>query len=103
MRDDARGACRASAPRDAITEYEKVYPFGWLGLLSDTPPVSEELIYINSPRGFSLCSQRSLERSRYYLQCTLAERVEEWPDERFWAELARRLDPRAATAAPRPG
>jgi p-hydroxybenzoate 3-monooxygenase len=90
--DGFHGVCRATAPRDAITEYEKVYPFGWLGLLSDTPPVSDELIYINSPRGFSLCSQRSLTRSRYYLQVPLTDKIEEWSDDAFWQELRLRLD-----------
>jgi p-hydroxybenzoate 3-monooxygenase len=90
--DGFHGVCRASVPRSAITEYEKVYPFGWLGLLSDTPPVSHELIYINSPRGFSLCSMRSPTRSRYYLQVPLTEKVEDWSDEAFWQELRRRLD-----------
>ncbi|HEX8013326.1 MAG TPA: 4-hydroxybenzoate 3-monooxygenase [Casimicrobiaceae bacterium] len=90
--DGFHGVCRASAPRSAITEYEKVYPFGWLGLLSDTPPVSEELIYINTPRGFALCSQRSRTRSRYYLQVPLTDKVEEWTDDAFWQELRLRLD-----------
>ena len=90
--DGFHGVCRASAPRGAITEYEKIYPFGWLGLLSDTPPVSHELIYVNSPRGFSLCSMRSPTRSRYYLQVPLTERVESWSDEAFWQELRLRLD-----------
>jgi p-hydroxybenzoate 3-monooxygenase len=90
--DGFHGVCRASVPRSAITEYEKVYPFGWLGLLSDTPPVSDELIYINSPRGFSLCSQRSKTRSRYYLQVPLTDKVEEWTDDAFWQELRLRLD-----------
>jgi p-hydroxybenzoate 3-monooxygenase len=90
--DGFHGVCRASAPRSAITEYEKVYPFGWLGVLSDTPPVSDELIYINSPRGFSLCSQRSKTRSRYYLQVPLTDKVEEWTDDAFWQELKMRLD-----------
>jgi p-hydroxybenzoate 3-monooxygenase len=90
--DGFHGVCRASAPRSAITEYEKVYPFGWLGLLSDTPPVSEELIYINSPRGFALCSQRSRTRSRYYLQVPLTDNVDEWSDDAFWRELRFRLD-----------
>jgi len=90
--DGFHGVCRASVPRGAITEYEKVYPFGWLGLLSDTPPVSDELIYINSPRGFSLCSQRSKTRSRYYLQVPLTDKVEEWTDDAFWQELRLRLD-----------
>ena len=90
--DGFHGICRASAPRKAITEYEKVYPFGWLGLLSDTPPVSEELIYVNSPRGFALCSQRSHTRSRYYLQVPITDNVHEWTDEAFWQELRFRLD-----------
>jgi p-hydroxybenzoate 3-monooxygenase len=90
--DGFHGVCRASAPRSAITEYEKVYPFGWLGLLSDTPPVSDELVYVNNPRGFSLCSQRSRTRSRYYLQVPLTDRVEEWTDDAFWQELRLRLD-----------
>jgi p-hydroxybenzoate 3-monooxygenase len=90
--DGFHGVCRASAPRNAISEYEKVYPFGWLGLLSDTPPVSDELIYINSPRGFGLCSQRSRTRSRYYLQVPLTDTVEEWTDDAFWQELRLRLD-----------
>ncbi len=90
--DGFHGVCRASVPRSAITEFEKVYPFGWLGLLSDTPPVSDELIYISTPRGFSLCSQRSATRSRYYLQVPLTDKIEEWTDEAFWQELRLRLD-----------
>ena len=90
--DGFHGVCRASAPRNAIKEYEKVYPFGWLGMLSDTPPVHDELIYVNSPRGFALCSQRSLTRSRYYLQVPLTDKVEEWTDDAFWQELRLRLD-----------
>jgi p-hydroxybenzoate 3-monooxygenase len=96
--DGYHGVCRASVPRNAITEYEKVYPFGWLGLLSDTPPVSHELIYVNSPRGFALCSMRSHTRSRYYLQVPLTERVEDWSDDAFWQELRRRLDQKANDA-----
>jgi p-hydroxybenzoate 3-monooxygenase len=95
--DGFRGVCRPSVPASAQTTYEREYPFGWLGLLSDTPPVSDELIYVSHERGFALCSMRSHVRSRYYLQCSLAERVEEWPDERFWGELRRRLDVRAAS------
>ncbi len=91
--DGFHGVCRASVPRGAIQEFEKVYPFGWLGLLSDTPPVHEELIYANSSRGFSLCSMRSATRSRYYLQVPLSDRVEDWSDEAFWQELRLRLDP----------
>lgn len=94
--DGFHGVCRASVPRSAITEHEKVYPFGWLGLLSDTPPVSEELIYANTPRGFALCSQRSLTRSRYYLQVPLTDKVEDWSDEAFWQELRLRLDAEAS-------
>lgn len=93
--DGFHGVCRASAPRSAIKEYEKVYPFGWLGLLSDTPPVHHELIYVNSPRGFALCSQRSHTRSRYYLQVPLTDKIEEWTDDAFWQELRLRLDPEA--------
>ena len=94
--DGFHGVCRASAPRSAIREYEKVYPFGWLGLLSDTPPVHEELIYVSTPRGFALCSQRSTTRSRYYLQVPLTDKVEEWTDDAFWQEMRLRLDPEAA-------
>jgi p-hydroxybenzoate 3-monooxygenase len=90
--DGFHGVCRASVPRAALTEYEKVYPFGWLGLLSDTPPVHPELIYINHPRGFALCSQRSATRSRYYLQVPLTDKIEAWTDDAFWHELRLRLD-----------
>ncbi|RYF09006.1 MAG: 4-hydroxybenzoate 3-monooxygenase [Comamonadaceae bacterium] len=93
--DGFHGVCRASIPPQAIRTYEKVYPFGWLGLLSDTPPVDPELIYVRSPSGFALCSQRSPSRSRYYLQVPLTESVEQWSDDRFWRELRRRLDPLA--------
>jgi p-hydroxybenzoate 3-monooxygenase len=90
--DGFHGVCRASVPRGAIREYEKIYPFGWLGLLADTPPVSEELIYVNSERGFALCSMRSRTRSRYYLQVPLTDQVADWSDEAFWRELRHRLD-----------
>jgi p-hydroxybenzoate 3-monooxygenase len=93
--DGFHGVCRASAPQDKIREYEKAYPFGWLGVLSDTPPVHHELIYANSTRGFALCSQRSKTRSRYYLQVPLTDKVEQWSDDAFWAELRNRLDPEA--------
>jgi p-hydroxybenzoate 3-monooxygenase len=89
--DGFHGVCRASVPAGAITLHEKVYPFGWLGLLSDTPPVHEELIYVHHERGFALCSQRSRTRSRYYLQCSLDDKAENWPDDAFWDELRRRL------------
>jgi p-hydroxybenzoate 3-monooxygenase len=94
--DGFHGVSRESLGADAVQLYEKVYPFGWLGVLADTPPVSEELIYVRHERGFALCSQRSRTRSRYYLQVPLSEQVDEWPDERFWDELRRRLDPQAA-------
>jgi p-hydroxybenzoate 3-monooxygenase len=94
--DGFHGVCRASVPTGAIRTFERVYPFGWLGVLSDTPPVSDELIYARHARGFALCSMRSRTRSRYYVQVPLDERVEAWPDDRFWGELRARLDPRAA-------
>ena len=93
--DGFHGVSRRTVPPGAIKTFERVYPFGWLGLLSDTPPVSDELIYIRHELGFALCSMRSPTRSRYYLQCSLAEDVDAWPDERFWEELRRRLDDEA--------
>jgi p-hydroxybenzoate 3-monooxygenase len=93
--DGFHGVSRASVPSAAIKTYERVYPFGWLGVLADVRPVSDELIYANHERGFALCSMRSPTRSRYYVQCSLEDRVEEWSDERFWAELKARLDPAA--------
>jgi p-hydroxybenzoate 3-monooxygenase len=90
--DGFHGVSRKSVPPGAIRTYERVYPFGWLGLLSDTPPVSEELIYVRHQLGFALCSMRTPTRSRYYLQCSLAEDIDAWPDERFWDELRLRLD-----------
>ena len=80
----------------AIQTFERVYPFGWLGILSETPPVSHELIYTNHERGFALCTMRSTHRSRYYVQCPLDDHVDQWSDERFWDELKRRLDQKAA-------
>jgi p-hydroxybenzoate 3-monooxygenase len=95
--DGFHGVSRASV-KDKVTEYEKVYPFGWLGVLADTPPVSPHaIVYGNSERGFSLCSMRSLTRSRYYVQCPLDDKVEVWSDQRFWDELRRRLDPDLAS------
>ena len=94
--DGYHGASRASVPSAALSVYEKVYPFGWLGVLSATPPVSHELIYSNHERGFALCSMRSMTRSRYYIQCSLQDKVEDWSDDAFWDELRRRLDPLAA-------
>jgi p-hydroxybenzoate 3-monooxygenase len=93
--DGFHGICRASVPEGAVTNYEKVYPFGWLGVLADVPPVSHELIYANTERGFALCSMRSETRSRYYVQCPLSDKVEQWSDEAFWDELRLRLDPQA--------
>ncbi|WP_299233317.1 4-hydroxybenzoate 3-monooxygenase [uncultured Halomonas sp.] len=89
--DGFHGISRKSIPEGRIKEFEKVYPFGWLGLLSDTPPVAEELIYARHERGFALCSMRSSTRSRYYIQVGLDEKVEDWSDERFWEELKRRI------------
>ena len=89
--DGYHGVCRAAIPKESIEEFERVYPFGWLGILSDTPPVQEELLYGNHPNGFYLCSMRSHTRSRYYLQCSLDEGIANWPDERFWDQLQSRL------------
>jgi p-hydroxybenzoate 3-monooxygenase len=96
--DGFHGVSRASIPASVLRSFERVYPFGWLGVLCDTPPVSHELIYANHPRGFALCSMRSVTRSRYYVQCDLDEKLEDWPDERFFDELRSRLDPQAAAS-----
>jgi p-hydroxybenzoate 3-monooxygenase len=96
--DGYHGVSRKSVPPGAIQTFERVYPFGWLGILSDTPPVSHELIYSNHERGFALCSMRSATRSRYYVQCSLDDKVEQWSDTAFWDELRLRLDPAAAEA-----
>ena len=90
--DGFHGVCRASLPAGSRREYEKVYPFGWLGMLTDTPPLHEELLYVNSPRGFALCSMRSRTRSRYYLQVPLGAEAAAWSDNAFWDELRQRLD-----------
>ena len=89
--DGFHGVSRKSIPADVLKEYEKVYPFGWLGVLSRTKPVSPELIYAKHERGFALCSLRSQVLSRYYIQVPLTDKVEDWSDEAFWAELKRRL------------
>jgi p-hydroxybenzoate 3-monooxygenase len=89
--DGFHGVSRKSIPSGIVTEYERVYPFGWLGLLTDTPPVNEEIVYSRSARGFALCSMRSQTRSRNYVQVPLTERVEDWSDHRFWNELGQRL------------
>jgi len=94
--DGFHGICRQSVPQNALQVFERVYPFGWLGVLSETPPVSPELIYSNHARGFALCSMRSTTRSRYYVQCPLDDKVEAWSDAMFWDELRRRLDRAAA-------
>ena len=96
--DGFHGASRKAVPASAIRTFEKVYPFGWLGILADVAPVSHELIYANHPRGFALCSMRSESRSRYYIQCPLDEKIEDWSDERFWDELRRRLPAHHAEA-----
>ncbi|MBO6783755.1 MAG: 4-hydroxybenzoate 3-monooxygenase, partial [Alphaproteobacteria bacterium] len=90
------GVGRKTMPSDILKTYERVYPFGWLGVLSETRPVDEELIYANHERGFALCSQRSMSLSRYYVQCPVDEDLEEWPDDRFWDELKARLPDDAA-------
>ena len=89
--DGFHGVSRKSIPRDVLKEYEKVYPFGWLGVLSRTKPVSPELIYAKHERGFALCSLRSQVLSRYYIQVPLSDTVEDWSDDKFWEELKRRL------------
>ena len=89
--DGYHGVSRRSVPETAITTFERQYPFGWLGVLAEVPPADRELVYANHINGFALCSMRSTHRSRYYIQCPLDDRVEEWSDQRFWDELRRRL------------
>jgi p-hydroxybenzoate 3-monooxygenase len=89
--DGFHGVSRKTIPDDVRTDYEKVYPFGWLGILSETPPVHEELIYATSDRGFALCSMRNENLSRYYIQCDMTDSVDDWSDDAFWAELKRRI------------
>lgn len=89
--DGFHGVSRKTIPDTVRKEYEKVYPFGWLGMLSDTPPISDELVYGISEKGFFLCSMRSMSRSRYYVDVSLEEKVEDWSDDRFWDELSHRL------------
>ena len=96
--DGFHGVSRQTIPETALRTFERVYPFGWLGILSNTPPVSPELIYVSHERGFALCSMRSRTRSRLYVQCRLDDTIEDWPDERFWNELKLRLDRDAAAA-----
>lgn len=89
--DGFHGVSRQTIPLDVRREYEKVYPFGWLGILSETPPVNHELIYATSERGFALCSMRNENLSRYYIQCSLSDSPDDWTDEAFWSELKRRI------------
>ena len=94
--DGFHGVSRPSLPASNLRIYEQGYPFGWLGILADVPPCSEELIYASHPRGFALASMRSRTRSRYYIQCGRDEKLEDWPDDRLWDELKRRLGPEVA-------
>jgi len=96
--DGYHGVCRRSIPTEAMQSFERIYPFGWLGILADVPPPAHELIYSNHERGFALCSMRSVHRSRYYVQCGLDEKLEAWPDVRIWDELRRRLPASVADA-----
>jgi p-hydroxybenzoate 3-monooxygenase len=96
--DGYHGICRQSVPGAAMRTFERIYPFGWLGILAEVPPAAHELIYSNHERGFALCSMRSLARSRYYIQCPLDDKLDAWPDSRFWDELRLRL-PAAVAAA----
>lgn len=99
--DGYHGVSRASIPDNVLKTFERVYPFGWLGVLADVPPCDHELIYSNHERGFALASMRSPTRSRYYIQCGLEERIEDWSDERFWDELCLRLGPEAGARVTR--
>ncbi|MCX7645283.1 MAG: 4-hydroxybenzoate 3-monooxygenase [Rhodobacteraceae bacterium] len=94
--DGFHGVSRASVPKAALRRFERVYPFAWLGVLSRTPPVSEELIYANHPRGFALCSMRNDTLSRYYIQVPADDPIGKWTDAAFWDELRRRLPQEAA-------
>ncbi len=96
--DGSHGVSHASLPAAALSLHERHYPFGWLGVMADVAPVSDELVYASHERGFALCSMRSAHRSRYYLQCPLGTEIADWPDARFWDELRQRLDPQTAAA-----
>ncbi len=96
--DGFHGVSRKSVPEGAIHNYERVYPFGWLGIIAEVAPVSHELVYANHHRGFALCSMRSHTRSRYYVQCSLDDKVEDWSDARFWDEIRARLPAETAEA-----
>ena len=95
--DGFHGVSRGCIPADILTVFERTYPFGWLGVLAEVPPCNHELVYANHERGFALASMRSPTRSRYYLQCSLQDRVEDWSDERFWDEFALRIGDRFAS------
>ncbi len=94
--DGFHGISRQTIPQPERREFERVYPFGWLGILADVPPVADELIYANGERGFALCSMRSATRSRYYIQCSMDEKLGDWPDDRIWDELALRIGSKTA-------
>lgn len=96
--DGFHGVSRKTIPDTVRRDFEKVYPFGWLGILSETPPVHHELIYASSERGFALCSMRNAHLSRYYVQCDLSDKVEAWSDQAFWDELRRRIPAETAEA-----
>lgn len=96
--DGSHGVSRAAIPKSVLKTFERIYPFGWLGILADVPPANHELIYANHERGFALASMRSQTRSRYYIQCSLDEDLSEWSDDRFWDELCLRLGPVTATS-----
>ncbi len=99
--DGFHGVCRKSIPAERLRLFERIYPFGWLGVLVDKPPAAHELVYAHHQRGFALCSMRSATRSRYYIQCSMDERVEDWSDDRFYDELSRRVNPAVADALQR--
>jgi p-hydroxybenzoate 3-monooxygenase len=94
--DGFHGVSRRSIPADRLQQHERTYPFGWLGILADLPPAADELVYANHERGFALCSMRSKSRSRYYIQCALDDKVQDWPDGRFWDEIRARLPEKLA-------
>lgn len=95
--DGYHGVCRQSIPASVLKTFERVYPFGWLGILVEKPPVSHELVYANHENGFALCSMRSAKRSRYYVQCPLSDQPEDWSDDRFWGALSQRIGPEHAS------
>ena len=94
--DGYHGISRSTIPKNIIRTHERVYPFGWLGILSETSPVSDELIYANHGSGFALASMRNQNLSRYYIQTSLNDKIEDWPDIKFWDELKKRLPTEAA-------